>query len=142
MLKYRFELIKEIPNDEGKKVNYLIKEGKVDLNDIINDLIATQDPNLIYYFARLVEGAPIEKLEDAIIETRDAEYIYLFARFVRGASVKKLYAAYLETKDEKYIKDFELLYRRFESLRERGRELHELDDKIAKMILSKKYLYR
>ena len=73
------------------------------IEKIEDAIIAYGDFEFIYYFATEVEGADIEKLEDAIIATGNAEYIYLFARDVKGANKEKLLHALINIQDIYYI---------------------------------------
>ena len=73
------------------------------IEKIEDAIIAYGDFEFIYYFAEEVEGANIEKLEDAIIATGNAEYIYLFASDVKGANKEKLLHALINIQDIDYI---------------------------------------
>ena len=80
----------------AKATNYKVDE-------LEQEIIASNNPKYIYLFARDIKTANISKLENAIIMTGNPKYIYLFARDVENADIEKLAIALNNTKDEKYI---------------------------------------
>ena len=58
-------------------INLLINNDIVKMDDFVNEVIDTNEPECIYCFARDIDGAPIDKLTDAIIATKNSKFIYL-----------------------------------------------------------------
>lgn len=54
-----------------------VLESDLDLKAYEQIVIESNDPELIYLFAKNAPGADIDKLTDAIIKTNNSEYIYL-----------------------------------------------------------------
>lgn len=99
-------LIQTIKDDEGKKINTLIKCNIISLEQATSEVINLNNAKYIYCFARYVENAPIEKLADAIIKIGNVEYIYKYVKHIEGAPVEKLIEALIKTKDKTYIQLF------------------------------------
>lgn len=96
-------LLDNIKNDCGKTINYLIKCNVLSIRDIVFEVLKSKNAEYIYFVSRYVDGAPIEKLADAIIETGNAEYIYYFAMNVSDAPIEKLSDAIIKIGVVDYI---------------------------------------
>ena len=133
MTKYLDDLLGKMYIDNGRKVNILIDNGIIDIDCLIDEIINSGDTYYLrsiatyikldvkkiyqlatelinrrsiihsYYFAKEIEGAPVELFEDFIISENDPKYIYLFAKDVKGADIKKLEEAIIETNNAEYI---------------------------------------
>lgn len=62
--------------------------------------------NIVYEFAKNVRNAPITELEDTIIEKGTALDIYFFARVIKTANVNKLAKALCKTRNISVIRNF------------------------------------
>ena len=113
-------LINEKLDKKILEFKQLDKKGKkVREEEIIN----SKDPKAIYEFAKNVEGAHIDKLEDGIIATGEAKYIYEFARHVKGARIDKLEDGIITTGEAEYIYEFAAKIRK-------GKDIDKLEDGI------------
>lgn len=83
-------LVKGLKKPYDELFDYINYCPKKELPIVEKAILATNDANSIYNFARTAKGANIPLLEKAIIDTNDAEYIYYFALDVRGANKEKL----------------------------------------------------
>ena len=83
--KMKYDLIKIFErtiidnNDNGEIINKMIKFNMINLNDLLEKIIKTNNGEYIYRFALHIEGAPIDKLVEAIIITIINYFIYVFA---------------------------------------------------------------
>ncbi len=75
-----------------KKANsiYTLFGDCKEFQDLQNQVISGQNPELIRLFAERVEGANVEKLQEALQETRNLKNLYEFAKNVKGADVAKI----------------------------------------------------
>ena len=89
-------------HDTGIIINKLISLNIINLDDLVEEIIKTNNSEYIYELAYRVKGAPIDKLTDAIIKTGDAKYIFEFAFLIKNADIDKL-QEYI-SKSEKYLK--------------------------------------
>ena len=96
--------------ENSKKIQYVCDfvnyvEG-ANIEKLQDAVIATNNAPYIYTFARDIQGANIEKLQDAVIATNNAEDIYDFAKDIKGANVRKLWKVIKTTKDLRWKKYF------------------------------------
>ena len=90
-----------------KKIEKCVQEGDAKkIKSLQSKIIATNDPELIYNFAKSVKGADIDKLSEALLDLyygenfdkNDWNYVYNFANNVKGVDIKKF--------EEKFVKMF------------------------------------
>lgn len=133
MTGYLNDLIDKMNFDKGKNFNLLVKNGVIDLQYVVDEVIyngegyqylflakygnlSEEDKQLLavdlvkkkatvimYNYAKDVEGAPIPVLEDAIIKDGNPYYIYLFAKDVKGADINRLEEAIIKIGNPEYI---------------------------------------
>ena len=97
------ELNKEYNSKYAENLAYLLENHLISSDKVSN----ITNPKYILYLAyHNVKNAPIEKLADAIIATNNAEYIYHFARDAKKAPVKKLAAAVVASGNAEFISSF------------------------------------
>ena len=72
------------------------------INRLENALINTKDFSRMCYFALVSPKANISKLEEAIVQSRDAEYIYYFARDIQSTNIIRLEEALLKTQSYRF----------------------------------------
>ena len=77
----------------------LIEIGIINKDTAFDAVIEYKNPEYIYLFARDIEGANIQKLEDEIIQIDRVRYIYNFARYVKGANIPRLEDAMCKSQD-------------------------------------------
>ena len=94
--------------------------------------IYEEEVEYIIYFALNIEGANIEKLENAIIELKNARDIYKFARVVKGANIEKLENAIIETvtKNVEHIYEKEVDYIIYFARDVKGANIEKLENAI------------
>lgn len=69
-------------------------------------LISMNNAKYIYLYAKYVEKANVELLENALVELNDLEYIYLFARDVKNSSTMRLEKIIAQSLNINYIIKF------------------------------------
>lgn len=89
----------------AKYINKVSREDKI---KIANKIIERGTTAFIVYYAKDVEGAPVELLEDAIIKSDSLEYQYEFAKDVKGANIGRLEDAVISGGNAEYIFRFAL----------------------------------
>lgn len=82
-----------------------ITDSKVH-NYFQEQLIAMNNVKYIYLYAKYVETANVELLENALIKYNDLEYIYLFAKDVKNSSTRRLEKIVADSLNIDYIIKF------------------------------------
>ena len=74
--------------------------------DMENEVIGSGKPANIYFFARYVKGADINKIQDVIINIAPADVKYYFYQYVQGAEFKSFLIDALKHKDKFWIEKY------------------------------------
>jgi len=90
----------------GEIINELITQNILDLNDVTNFVISSNNFEYIYYLAKNVRCSDIEKLENKVIELGEIKNIYSFFYNVCGLTLEKFLDTIIEIKDAEYIYKF------------------------------------
>ena len=90
-------------HDNGNTINSLIKLNIIDIDDLIEEIIDTYNPEYIYNFAKYIDNDYNDLLAEAVSNTKDPEYIYLFARDIKDAPIELLQEAIIKTRNPKYL---------------------------------------
>lgn len=96
------DIILNVEKNQGKLLNLLIDSKIVDLELATAEVMASNDAQAIYYFARYINGADKDSLEEKIINTNDPYYICEFA-CLKGVSPEALINKIISLKDGRYI---------------------------------------
>lgn len=96
------DIILNVEKNQGKLLNLLIESKIIDLKLATAEVMASNDAQAIYYFARYINGADKDSLEEKIINTNDPYYICEFA-CLKGVSPEALINKIISLKDGKYI---------------------------------------
>ena len=86
-------LLKNISEDNGITVNNLIKAKVFTRSEIVEAVLETNEPYLIYYVAKYIKGLSkknIDILADKLIELNNIKYIYDFAMNIKRTPIDKL----------------------------------------------------
>lgn len=97
------ELLENIYSDKGEKINKLILNGQVTVEEIESFAINSGSGSLIYDVARFVKGVNIDALEAAVLEINEPKYLYIFARDINGAHIDKLLEKILLSDKSQFI---------------------------------------
>lgn len=79
---------------------------KKNIKENENIILASEDLDWCYYFARTIPGSNIKALEEVIIKSKNVHRCFYFAKNVPGANKQLLSQVVLESLDEFYIKMF------------------------------------
>ena len=88
--------------DKQYTINYLIKKNIINIEEVTSEVIKTNDPKIIYYAAKNIEGISIYELALALTKAKNTQdkalYICYFANDINGAPIDILFnAIYLLT---------------------------------------------
>ena len=101
-MNYLQDVVLNVKKNQGKLLNLLIESKIIDLELATKEVIKSNDAEAIYYFARYINGADKDSLEEKIISTNNAFYICEFA-FLEGVLPDILIDKIISLKDGKYI---------------------------------------
>lgn len=79
-------------------------------NDLIDKIISLKDGKYIYYLARNLKSAPIQKLALAMLNTSNAEFIYFFLMYIPNAPIKILIKHLMNLLSYEYIAKLIIFY--------------------------------
>lgn len=88
----------------GNRTDLLTQEDIQYIQDLV---ISSKDLHYIYFIAKNVDRANIDKLQDTIISSGNPDYIFGFAENVKGADIEKLGNYILKTGNTSWIKSWE-----------------------------------
>lgn len=96
--------------DKQYTINYLIKKNIINIEEITSEVIKTNDPKIIYYAAKNIEGISIYELALALTKAKNTQdkalYICYFANDINGAPIDILFNAIEKTGNRSLINDF------------------------------------
>ncbi len=92
------KLLNNLNQDNIFKINDLIEIGKLDANDLTEDILLTNNPRIMYLAALYIKGVSVGRLAHAVARIRNAYYIYMFG-LIPKSPVKELAKGMIATKN-------------------------------------------
>lgn len=107
--KINFDILfrKLLINDkDGMIINELIEQNILDIIDVNNYVVTSNNFKYLYFFAKYVKYADIEKIENKVIELGNLRNIYIFFNDVSGIDFDKFERIIINSKNAEYIYKF------------------------------------
>lgn len=92
-------LEKNLEYYKGDDIGNVRKVTDMAIGVLQSGVIASKNPEDVYYFAKNVRTADIELLQQAVIDSGSSEWAYWFAHDIPGADIKALKQAIASSKD-------------------------------------------
>ncbi len=99
------KLLNNLIDDNINRINDLIEIGKIDTNDLTNEILLTNNPKLMYLAILYIKGISVGRIAHAIVKSRNAYYIYMTG-LIPGVPVNDLAKGMIATQNIALIYQF------------------------------------